>query len=206
MQTVVCVRMRCVYVFGRTLLLTNILMCVCVTAALGLEMGTCMHRRRHGSQCSSCNGPGRIKETDREHEVPSFHGTLAPVEKHRSVSTTQRPTDTRPRPTGPIVQTHTHTFASRHRRSVADAPTGRKSVKFVTAVQLFSLSFWCVQNGVKNRGYHGLRFHTCSCVNMSVLVCVRVRGCIQVVSEGSRTAAARAEHRHERDMVRAASE
>lgn len=43
--------------------------------------------RRHGSQCACYYGPRRTKKADREHEVPSFNGALASIQKYCRVST-----------------------------------------------------------------------------------------------------------------------
>lgn len=40
-----------------------------------------------GRQYDCNHGQRRVKETNREHEVPGFNGTLAPLQKHRRVST-----------------------------------------------------------------------------------------------------------------------
>jgi len=40
--------------------------------------------RSHGRFSARQHGQGSVAEADREHEVPSFHGALAALEKHCS--------------------------------------------------------------------------------------------------------------------------
>lgn len=42
--------------------------------------------RHDGSQCACNHGPGRSQETNWEHEIPSFNGALASIEKYCRVS------------------------------------------------------------------------------------------------------------------------
>lgn len=43
--------------------------------------------RRHGSQCACYHGPRRTKKANWKHEVPSFNGALASIQKYCRVST-----------------------------------------------------------------------------------------------------------------------